>query len=303
MGREGTTRCSQLTLVFAALGEGLRDNSSLDLAGGGLGQLVDKVHLGGDFEGGKVLLQEGNQFFIGHLLVLLQDDGSLDHLTVHVVGDTKGHGFVDFRVRQHDTIQLNGRNLFTTPVDKFFDSTRENQEALRVEIALVAGPEVVFLLGKVLLVGLWVVGVAQCDVFASDGDFPHLAWGQDVVLIIQDKDSDALWLAHGAWLSLSRGQIVRSHLVRCFGHCVGLQDRSVEFSFQLVESCGRQRRRTRPDEPNVGERRGLRHVQHDHAYRGDTTEPVAVVLDELVPEQLWMEPIRHHNRALSSKGR
>lgn len=182
MGREGTTRCSQLTLVFAALGEGLRDNSSLDLAGGGLGQLVDKVHLGGDFEGGKVLLQEGNQFFIGHLLVLLQDDGSLDHLTVHVVGDTKGHGFVDFRVRQHDTIQLNGRNLFTTPVDKFFDSTRENQEALRVEIALVAGPEVVFLLGKVLLVGLWVVGVASVTFSPLMETSPTLPGGKTLSL-------------------------------------------------------------------------------------------------------------------------
>lgn len=114
-GQDCQTHLLQLALVFAALGKGLCDDSPLDLTSGSLWQLVNEVHLCWDFERGEMFLQEACQFFIGHFFSLFQDNSGLDHLAIHVIGNTKGDGFFDLGVRKHDTMSSMGE-IFSPPL-------------------------------------------------------------------------------------------------------------------------------------------------------------------------------------------
>ena len=128
--------------------------------------------------------------------------------------------------REQDLVDLDRRDLLAAAVDLLLQPTGEEEVALVVEHALVAGAEPAG--GERGLVGRRVVLVAVDDGRAPDRHLAALTGRQHVVRGVEDRHLDAGGDADRARLGRRRRQRVARHLVRGLGHPVGLDDRHAE---------------------------------------------------------------------------
>lgn len=106
-------------------------------------------------------------------------DKSADLLAVFGVGDAYDGGLRDGRVGDEALFDFEGGDVFAAADDHVFDAAGDDEEAVRVEVALVAGVEpleAVFGRDAVGFGGaLRVCVVARLDAVAAEGDFASLA--------------------------------------------------------------------------------------------------------------------------------
>lgn len=199
-------------------------------------------------------------------------------------------------------VELDGADFLPALVDQLLDAARDEDVALLVDAALVAGAEEA-ILGEGGRVGRRVVQVALGDVLAADADLGLAAHGHLLAGVVQDLDLDALADADARGLALSGRERVRGHLVRGFGHGVGFEDRRVVRLFQRVEGGRGEWGGAGSDEADLGLGVGRGVLEEDLVDGGDRRVPIGLVGDEVVPEFRGRELGRDNDRPAGVEGR
>ena len=147
-------------------------------------------------------------------------------------------------VHQH-FVHLARGNFLTAAIDDFLEPPGDGDVALRIHHALVAGAEPAVGIG--LAVGLGIVFVAGGDVGAANHDLPRRAARQNLPVDVHDGHLRPRRETYAAGNALAIERVA-GHLVRGFGHAIGLDHRCVENFFEFANDLRRQRGRRRADE-------------------------------------------------------
>ena len=150
---------------------------------------------------------------------------------------------------QQGLVHLQRGHFLAAPVDLLLESSGQEQVAVVVEVALVAGAEPA--VGEGGRVGVGVVLVAVDHRGALDGHLAALPRGQDAVVAVENGQLDAGGDPHRPGLGHRRRQRVGAHLVGGLGHAVGLDHRRSEQPDQFLQHRLGQRRRRRAHEPQA----------------------------------------------------
>src|SRR3990170_4857678 len=110
----------------------------LDLAGGGLGQLLDEGDVLGHHEVLQLLGALALDVLVGERDALLEHDEGLDRLAEELVGHADHGGLLDALDVEQDALDLLGRHLLAAGLDDVVHSADEVQVALGVHLAVVA---------------------------------------------------------------------------------------------------------------------------------------------------------------------
>src|SRR5487761_749215 len=217
------------TLMASFRIEGCGDRTALDLARGRGWDLVDDIELAGHLVIGQARARESDQLLLCHRL--LQHHGGDHLLAPGGMRRAEGDSLTDGWVLHEDVVDLSWRDLLAPAVDHLFEAPNQRKVSAGVKRALIAGakPAVDERCG----VGFRVVRVAVDHVRSPDHDLSNAAFREQLALVGHDADPHARSGAHSARPAGSRRQRVGRHLMRGFGHPVGLDHRRPESRFQL----------------------------------------------------------------------
>src|ERR1700728_190268 len=106
------------------------------------------------------------------------------------------------------------------------------QIAIRIEKALIAGAKPS--IHKRAGIRFRIVLVSSKHIRTLDGNLAALFGAEMIAVLIHDADAQASADSYRTWLAMPWRQRIRGHLMRRFGHAVGLHKRHAKQIFDLA---------------------------------------------------------------------